>query len=265
MAITKSTFKGFVFSGASEMFIKTNKGEYKSVDKDKVIPKVTVTDDDVSVTYCVDGNDYTELYVKSQSNKTMELAPHTEFSISTHVLVPQSGCVQNRSFKLDDGRLVIKGFMSDGCLTQHTYVLDNGTYSAKPGYGLCLDLGLTTDEIGFLQQDEAEFFNEFTADGEKHNSYASRVIPSKEKLDAANALIQKLFKDLDSMGLTTAFDTDNGQIGVINKLNKDEYEQDGSDSSSDKFIFVPDWLAVKTFSPITSVYLSDCWGIRIKR
>ena len=263
MAIEKSTFKGFVFSGASEMFIKTNKGEYKGVDKDKVIPKVTVTDDAVSVTYCVDGTDHAELYVKSEDGKRMEIAPRTEFSINTHVLVPMSGCLQTRTFSLVDGRLAIKGFMSDGCLSEHTYVLENGTYSAKPGYGLCLDLGLTTDEVGFHQKDEAEFFNEFTADGEKHNSYASRVIPSKEKLDAANALIQKLFADLDSMGLTTAFDTDNGQIGVINKLNKDEYEQD--DSGNDEFIFVPDWLAVKTFSPVNSIYMSDCWGIRIKR
>ena len=191
-------------------------------------------DGKMSVGYIVDGKEYDTLYIKSEDGKAMidalddDDGKWVSAGLYSDVFCPVSGATYYPLFDLvEDGnlpKLQLTGFLADGKISEVTYDLPEGDYDAtlESDYGefcLVLHLGHTTETIGFNSEEDATFFNEFTADGEKHTSLAEKICPTKEQREIAFKALNTLFDTLKKNGLMLVnFRSDGDIIGVAKDI-----------------------------------------------
>lgn len=191
-------------------------------------------DGEMSVGYVVGGKEYDTLYIKDEDGKAMIDALDEEdgewvtASLYSELFCPTSGATDYSRFSLvEDGerpRLELTSFLADGKISQVTYVLPEGDYdvtlNSEYGYlGLFFKLGHTTETLGFNSKEDAMFFNEFTADGERHPALAEKICPTKEQREIAVKALNTLFDTLKENGLMLVnFRSDGNIIGIAKDI-----------------------------------------------
>ena len=240
---------------STTIFYKEADGVFKSVPEAGITLKVHLHDSMCTVGYVVNGNEYDCLYKQSEDGKSMVPLDSYNASVGTEVLCAATG---RSLFYWVDSDWNFTVYKADGAITETTIHLEDGDYDAEfKQCSVLLKLGWTMEDNGYKGRTDAEFFNSYTADGEKHPAVASRVVPTKNKLRIGMNAIKKMVETLEANGLMFVYDSDCGRLGVINKLSPDEYYMDDVDSC------VP-VIAIPFYPQINMQQVGDCWRIKLK-
>lgn len=189
-------------------------------------------DGQMSIGYIVDGKEYDTLYLKDGKSMIDALDEEdgkwVSVGLYSEVFCPNSGETYYSHFDLVAGgklpRLQLTGFLADGKISKVTYDLPEGDYDVtlESDYGeLCLvfHLGHTTENLGFVDEEDAMFFNGFTAAGKKHPSMAEKICPTKKEREIAFKALNTLFDTLKKHGLMLVhFRNDGDRIGIAKDI-----------------------------------------------
>lgn len=212
---------------------------------------------EMKLRYKVDDCYFDTLYV--QDNGFMHEAPKA-VSYTIHIKVGnyRTDRFEIHECSVEDGKIVFYGWVANGIVEKKAHELADGEYDGELMYSswFLLDLGLKAENVGFLVEDSARFFNSYYIDNEPHMSLADKVCPSKDKQEIGLTAIHNLFKILKMNGLRLVYSDSENALGIINdvEVKAQDYNDEGS---------APHHLVVPILADENPLYVSEGCSFKV--